>query len=367
MREFNCILVKGDFKSAAAYGENAILLTRTLPPDVELGVGQNPQHPHTIELLSIAVGTKCLLLLRTDTLSATGKYIEAEKSLFSCYTLLCQTPGIGVEHGDTQTYFEDMLNIVLQRGDDATAETLALEKDGGKDTIAFGDVSASLGYIYTRTGKLKNAEPLIAKALDIQEQVFGLHGEKQDDMLKRALEIFSREYHQQQVRHGAEQLSRRIRDKRCHIGAPDSFKGLFGVTSVPTSQPLAPASVKAVQQWSSPLMTAPTPSPSVVEKIPVQSPTPTAFIQLIDLKTEQLRIILDNLNLPQLVAPFESNRVDGTLLDGAESSEDIVDIDRFLIKGIYGKKIFKQLKSWKEDDGQIPTSLLVPSQSPPPD
>eukprot|EP01035_Chromulina_nebulosa_P029975 gene29975-39791_t len=240
MREFNCILVKGDFKSAAAYGENAILLTRTLPPDLknyseceshcnnaamhaELGVGQNPQHPHTIELLSIAVGTKCLLLLRTDTLqkkdnrlckslkiyalvqSATGKYIEAEKSLFSCYTLLCQTPGIGVEHGDTQTYFEDMLNIVLQRGDDATAETLALanykslkEKDGGKDTIAFGDVSASLGYIYTRTGKLKNAEPLIAKALDIQEQVFGLHGEKQDDMLKRALEIFSREYHQQQ-------------------------------------------------------------------------------------------------------------------------------------------------------------------------
>ena len=31
-----------------------------------------------------------------------------------------------MEHRDTQTYFEEMLNIVLRRGDDATAEKLAL-------------------------------------------------------------------------------------------------------------------------------------------------------------------------------------------------------------------------------------------------
>ena len=55
-----------------------------------------------------------------------GKYSEAEKSLFRCYTILCITPGIGVEHRDTQRYFEEMLNIVLRRGDDATAEKFAL-------------------------------------------------------------------------------------------------------------------------------------------------------------------------------------------------------------------------------------------------
>ena len=100
------------------------------------------------------------------------------------------------------------------------------------------------------------------------------------------------------------------------------------------------------------------PTPAV---IPEADDAPSDFIYMTDLKTEQLRTILDNLNLSQLVVPFENNRVDGTLLDGAESSDDIVDIDRSIIKGIYAKKFFKLLKSWKEDGGKIQRSLLVPS------
>jgi len=53
-----------------------------------------------------------------------GKYLGAEKSLFRCYTILFIT--IGVEYRDTQRYFEEMLNIMLRRGDDATAEKFAL-------------------------------------------------------------------------------------------------------------------------------------------------------------------------------------------------------------------------------------------------
>ena len=36
----------------------------------EIAVGQSPQHPPAIELLSMAVGTKCLLMLHTDRLDA---------------------------------------------------------------------------------------------------------------------------------------------------------------------------------------------------------------------------------------------------------------------------------------------------------
>jgi hypothetical protein len=97
---------QGDFKNAAASGEEAILLAKKLPPQVGLGeiiqlhmnlassymelknyseseshcnnavrhaeiaVGQSPQHPPAIELLSMAVGTKCLLMLHTDRLDA---------------------------------------------------------------------------------------------------------------------------------------------------------------------------------------------------------------------------------------------------------------------------------------------------------
>lgn len=119
----------------------------------EMAVGQNPQHPPAIELLSMAVGTKCLLMLHTDRLDAAadaatqshnladsiydkkdprlckslkicalvqvrfefvsietagcriciisnnwqqekqGKHLEAEKSLLRCYTILCLAPG----------------------------------------------------------------------------------------------------------------------------------------------------------------------------------------------------------------------------------------------------------------------------------
>ena len=97
---------QGDFINAAASGEEAIMLAKKLPPQVGLGeiiqlhmnlassymelknyseseghcnnavrhaeiaVGQNPQYPPAIELLSMAVGTKCLLMLHTDRLDA---------------------------------------------------------------------------------------------------------------------------------------------------------------------------------------------------------------------------------------------------------------------------------------------------------
>jgi len=88
-----------------------------------------------------------------------GKLIEAERSLFRCYTILCVTPGVGVENRETQTFFEELLNVVLRRGDDSAAERYALsnfksikEKDAGKEDIALGDASARLGFMYSRTG-----------------------------------------------------------------------------------------------------------------------------------------------------------------------------------------------------------------------
>ena len=83
------------------------------------------------------------------------------------------------------------------------------------------------------------------------------------------------------------------------------------------------------------------------------------------MQSGQLRVILENLIIPQLIAPFENNHVDGSLLDMVESSDDIVDIDRNLIRGIYAKKFFNYVKAWKEDGGRIPSYLLIPSQHSP--
>eukprot|EP01036_Dinobryon_divergens_P037255 gene37255-48704_t len=97
------------------------------------------------------------------------------------------------------------------------------------------------------------------------------------------------------------------------------------------------------------------------------SPSSTAseFIPMKSIQPGQLRAILENLKISQLIAPFENNHVDGTLLDVVESSDDIVDIDRNLIRGIYAKKFFNFVKAWKEDGGRIPRSLLIPSQQSP--
>lgn len=307
---------QGDFKSAATLGEEALILARKLPPQVglteiiqlhmnlasaymelktfseaethclsaiqlaEMVVRQNPHHPPAIEMLSMTMGTRCLLLLHTDRFDAAeevakqsyslaesiyhktdprlckslkinalvlekqGKLVEAERSLFRCYTILCVTPGVGVENRETQTFFEELLNVVLRRGDDSAAERYALsnfksikEKDAGKEEIALGDASARLGFMYSRTGKFSEAEPLIAKALEIREKVLGMghigiaytlaqlvsvhdklgwYGDDQEAMLKRALEIFSRSQggqHAQELQNTIAQL-RHMRSRR---------------------------------------------------------------------------------------------------------------------------------------------------------
>ena len=87
-------------------------------------------------------------------------------------------------------------------------------------------------------------------------------------------------------------------------------------------------------------------------------------LTLVDLQVEQIRAVLENLKIPQLIAPFESNHVDGALLNLAESPEDIVDIDRNLSKGIFARSFFQHLNAWKEDGGRVPMRLLVTSQPP---
>jgi hypothetical protein len=95
-----------------------------------------------------------------------------------------------------------------------------------------------------------------------------------------------------------------------------------------------------------------------------QNSSVAEFVALVDLQAEQVRVVLENLKIPQLVAPFESNHVDGALLNLVESPEDIVDIDSSLIKGIFARSFFQQLKAWKEDGGRVPMRLLVTSQPP---
>jgi len=108
---------QGDFKSAAALGEEALILARKLPPQVglteiiqlhmnlasahmelktfseaethclsaiqlaEMAVRQNPHHPPAIEMLSMTLGTRCLLLLHTD------RFDKAEEIAKQSYSL----------------------------------------------------------------------------------------------------------------------------------------------------------------------------------------------------------------------------------------------------------------------------------------
>ncbi len=82
-------------------------------------------------------------------------------------------------------------------------------------------------------------------------------------------------------------------------------------------------------------------------------------IHFTDLKGDQLRAILDNLNLSLLAAPFENYRVDGTHLSSVESPEDILDIDPS-IKIVFARTFFGYLTEWKKNGGKIPKKHLVP-------
>ena len=98
--------------------------------------------------------------------------------------------------------------------------------------------------------------------------------------------------------------------------------------------------------------------------MPQRISTVAEFVPLVDLQVEQVRVVLENLKIPQLIIPFENNHVNGALLNLAESPEDIVDIDSSLIKPIFAKSVFQHLKAWKADGGRVPMCLLVSSQPP---
>ena len=108
---------QGDFKLASTLGEEALVLARKLPPQIglseviqlhmnlasaymelknfseseghcnnavkhaEIAVAQNPHNPPAIELLSMAVGTKCLLLLHTERYDAAADAAAHSHSL----------------------------------------------------------------------------------------------------------------------------------------------------------------------------------------------------------------------------------------------------------------------------------------------
>lgn len=91
-------------------------------------------------------------------------------------------------------------------------------------------------------------------------------------------------------------------------------------------------------------------------------PSSSDYILLADLQAGQVRVLLENLKIPQLITPFENNHVDGALLDLIESPEDIVDIDNSLVRVIYARKFFNILKSWTDNGRRIPSSILTPSQ-----
>ena len=87
---------------------------------------------------------------------------------------------------------------------------------------------------------------------------------------------------------------------------------------------------------------------------------------MVDVQPEQLWTILYNLQIPQLIPIFESNHVDGALLNMVGSLEDILSIDSSLpMKKIYAMKFFNFVKAWKDDGARIPRSLLItsPTQS----
>ena len=57
---------------------------------------------------------------------------------------------------------------------------------------------------------------------------------------------------------------------------------------------------------------------------------------------DQLGVILGNLHISKLIAPFKSNEVDGHLLSFVETVENIIDIHREVISKdyLYAKKLF---------------------------
>eukprot|EP01036_Dinobryon_divergens_P036858 gene36858-48073_t len=102
------------------------------------------------------------------------------------------------------------------------------------------------------------------------------------------------------------------------------------------------------------------------QTILVSSSAASAFVYMVDVQPEQLQTILYNLQIPQLIPIFESNHVDGALLNMVGSLEDILSIDSSLpMKKIYAMKFFNFVKAWKDDGGRIPRSLLItsPTQS----
>ena len=67
--------------------------------------------------------------------------------------------------------------------------------------------------------------------------------------------------------------------------------------------------------------------------------------------------LLRRLGLPQLVAPFRAQQVDGRLLVHVECVQDLIDLDAQLVKPLLARRLFAELADWK---GQVSREMLLP-------
>ena len=82
-----------------------------------------------------------------------------------------------------------------------------------------------------------------------------------------------------------------------------------------------------------------------------------------NVKSDQLGVILGNLHISKLIAPFKSNEVDGHLLSFVDTVGEIIDIDREAISkdSLCAKKLFDILMDWKAKGWRVPASFLLNS------
>ena len=115
-----------------------------------------------------------------------------------------------------------------------------------------------------------------------------------------------------------------------------------------------PASAPA----SAPILAlAPTPAP-IPDPTPALALSPCVPVR--DLSGREVRHLLRRLGLPQLVAPFRAQQVDGRLLVHVECVQDLIDLDAQLVKPLLARRLFAELADWK---GQVSREMLLPQVS----
>ena len=112
-----------------------------------------------------------------------------------------------------------------------------------------------------------------------------------------------------------------------------------------------PASAPA----SAPILAlAPTPAP-IPDPTPALALSPCVPVR--DLSGREVRHLLRRLGLPQLVAPFRAQQVDGRLLVHVECVQDLIDLDAQLVKPLLARRLFAELADWK---GEVSREMLLP-------